>query len=133
MLISRETDYAYRIVLYLAQKELEHQNRTSMQVIAQDMEIPSRFAANILHKLIKAGIIQSFRGNCGGYALARPAKDITFLEVLEAAHGPLYINLCMKDAHLCNRNAAPHCIVHEKLSGLQQSLREQLSSLTFGD
>jgi Rrf2 family protein len=52
--------------------------------IAARQGIPSRFLANILPHLCRAGIVGSRRGGEGGYWLARPASEITLAEIVRA-------------------------------------------------
>lgn len=70
MRLNQATDYAFRAVLYLAQ--LPPGEVVEAQVIARHEGIPMRFLLKILRLLTKAGIIYSYRGVGGGYALARP-------------------------------------------------------------
>ena len=65
MLITRETDYALRILRALLDGELH----TAGQ-IAQDQLLPQSFAYKIMKKLEKAGMVQMIRGTAGGCRLA---------------------------------------------------------------
>jgi Rrf2 family protein len=51
----------------------------------------------VLEKLRKANILRSKRGPGGGFTLARPAKDITILEIIEAVDGPMVSDLKLSD------------------------------------
>ena len=44
---------------------------------------------NVMGDLAKAGIFRGKRGVGGGFALARPAKEIPMLEIIETVEGPL--------------------------------------------
>jgi Rrf2 family protein len=48
-----------------------------------------RFLLRLLNLMEKAGILRTKRGRFGGYMLARPARSITLLEVVEAVDGPV--------------------------------------------
>jgi hypothetical protein len=50
---------------------------------------PVQFLLKVLKPLADAGVLDSLTGRHGGFCLARPAKDITLLEVLEAVEGRL--------------------------------------------
>ena len=50
--------------------------------------MPERFLLQILRNLVTHGILRSTRGVDGGYALVRPADQISLLEVIEAIEGP---------------------------------------------
>lgn len=62
--------------------------------IAQRMDVPQDFLAKILKKLVSEKLAASMRGSHGGYALGRPAAEISFLDVIEAVEGPVKVNLC---------------------------------------
>jgi Rrf2 family protein len=57
--------------------------------IAQARGIPERFLLKVLKQLATAGVLLSHRGPNGGYRLARPATQITLLEIVEAVDGPI--------------------------------------------
>jgi Rrf2 family protein len=47
------------------------------------------YLVKALEPLASAGVLRSVKGPNGGYGLARPARDITLLEVVEAVEGPV--------------------------------------------
>jgi len=47
------------------------------------------YLLKLVTKLVKAGVLRSLKGPTGGYRLARPARQITLLEVVEAVAGPV--------------------------------------------
>jgi Rrf2 family protein len=55
--------------------------------------MPERFLLEILHDLVKRGILRSTRGGGGGFALARSPDEISLLDVIEAVDGPLATGL----------------------------------------
>jgi len=57
--------------------------------IAQARGIPERFLLKVLKPLVSAQILLSIKGPNGGYRLARPAGDVSMLEVVEAVDGPI--------------------------------------------
>jgi Rrf2 family protein len=57
--------------------------------IAKARGIPERFLLKVLKPLVSAQILLSIKGPNGGYRLARPASDVTMLEVIEAVDGPI--------------------------------------------
>lgn len=97
--ISRKIDYALRAAIKLA--ELPEGKVMSFREIARIEQIPEEFLAKILRTMVSSGLIRSVRGPKGGYLLARPSQDITFLDVIEAAEGPVVINMCLQDENVC--------------------------------
>lgn len=57
--------------------------------LARRREIPVQFLEQLFATLRRAGILRSQRGVKGGYSLARPADEISVLELVELLDGPL--------------------------------------------
>jgi Rrf2 family protein len=95
MKLSRTVSYAVRATLQLAQ--LEAQGPVPCSRLAAEGKMPERFLLQILRNLVTHGILRSTRGVDGGYALVRPADQISLLEVIEAIEGPYDASLEMGD------------------------------------
>lgn len=102
--ISRRVEYALRATVFLAQ--LPPGVVISFREVAEREEIPKEFLAKILRSLAEAHIVRAERGTTGGFSLARPADQITFLEVLEATEGPVALNNCCPSGSGCTRLSA---------------------------
>jgi Rrf2 family protein len=87
MKLTNASTYALRALGSLAR----HKNGapTPSHETAREEGIPERFLLKIFKPLVAARILRSVKGPNGGYSLARPAKDITLLEVVEAVDGPV--------------------------------------------
>jgi Rrf2 family protein len=57
--------------------------------LARRRNIPVQFLEQLFATLRRAGILRSQRGVKGGYSFARPASEVTVLEVVELLDGPL--------------------------------------------
>jgi Rrf2 family transcriptional regulator, cysteine metabolism repressor len=86
MKLSRTVSYAVRATLQLAQSDTE--GPVPCSKLAAEGKMPERFLLQILRNLVTHGILRSTRGVDGGYALVRPADQISLLEVIEAIEGP---------------------------------------------
>jgi Rrf2 family protein len=85
MRTTAKADYAVRAAVELAAAgEL-----LTAEQVAQAQSIPVNFLENILRDLRRAGIVESRRGQAGGYVLARPADEISVADVIRAVEGPL--------------------------------------------
>jgi Rrf2 family protein len=131
MQLTQATDYAFRAVQHLASEE--HGNVVAAPVIAESEEIPLRFLLKIMRSLIGAGIIKSYRGVDGGFALAKPAGQITLLEVVEAIEGPVRISRCLMQPEYCTKNYTKICPVHHVLGDVQLLVTQKLGRVTFAD
>ena len=85
MRTTAKADYAVRAAVELAAAG-EH---VTAEHIAQAQGIPVNFLENILRDLRRGGIVDSRRGQQGGYTLARPAAEISVADVIRAVEGPL--------------------------------------------
>jgi Rrf2 family protein len=99
--ISRKIDYGLRAMIYLS--SIAQESVVPFREIARQMDVPEDFLAKILKTLVDHGIVRSTRGPHGGYKLARPAQSINVLEVIEAAEGPVAVNVCLDDDDACAR------------------------------
>src|SRR5688500_6281124 len=93
MKLSRTVAYAVRATLQLAQ--LQTTGPVPCSRLATEGKMPERFLLQILRNLVTHGILRSTRGVEGGYALLRPAEEISLLEVIEAIEGPYRTTLEM--------------------------------------
>ncbi len=124
MLITRECDYAVRVV-----RALNGENRLSVNEICEREEITAPFAYKILKKLQKADIVTGFRGVHGGYAMNKKASEISLLDIYLAIDPDMFIIECLDPQKPCARNGAKgrDCLVHKHLCDIQQELCRMLS------
>jgi len=117
-----KADYAVRAAVELAAVG----GLVNAEQIAQAQDIPLNFLENILRDLRRAGIVESRRGQAGGYALARPAEQISVADVIRAVEGPL--------ANV--RGRAPETLAYpgaaEKLRDVWVALRANIRAVLEG-
>ena len=127
MQITRQADYAIRAVRYLAKQGPNQRAATS--TVAQEMKIPPSFLAKIISQLSIAGLLHTSRGARGGVTLARDAKEISLLDVVEAIDGPILLNECVGDPADCE--FSDDCLVHPIWVEAQESLVKRLRETRF--
>jgi len=127
MLVTRETDYAVRCVLYLAESDDQIANVTE---VSRKMHIPKTFLAKIFQKLSRAGIVESIRGMNGGFRLSKRPSAISLLDVMHAIQGPLGINVCAVNSKKCSRSST--CSVHPVWVELRKEVDRRLQEQTIG-
>lgn len=126
MEISRRADYAIRIVLALASSDGEP---LSVRLVADEQDVPHAFARSIQHELVLAGLVTSKRGAHGGMVLARPADELTLLDVVEGVQGPISVSVCAREENWCPRDS--YCQVHRVWKNADNLLRGYLGSITI--
>ena len=127
MQITRQADYALRAVIYLSR--LEENERAATSLIADDQKIPSSFLAKIISQLSIAGLIHTSRGARGGVSLAKPADEISVLDVIEAIDGPIFLNECTGNSTSCP--FLDSCPLRDVWREARTDLVDKLSSATF--
>jgi Rrf2 family protein len=85
--ITSKSPYAVRALAELARSG--GSGPVPIGEIARRRDIPVQFLEGLFATLRRAGILQSQRGVKGGYSFARPAEELTVLEVVEALEGRL--------------------------------------------
>ena len=126
MLFSNETDYAIRIVACLAERD----GKTDAGSIAEITGVTPQFTLKILRKLMSAGLVCSFKGAQGGYALARKPQEITLLEVVETINGQITVSRCQHDPSGCTHPQGV-CRYRNVFADASSYMRDKFASVTF--
>jgi len=125
--ISRQTDYAARLVLHLAC--LEPGTRVSIAEISKTRLLPAPFTRRIVGDLVREGILHTVRGTGGGISLARPASRISLLDILNAVEGGVMLNACMEGGKPCVFSQG--CLVQQAWGDATDLLQRHLATVTF--
>ncbi|MBT3323421.1 MAG: Rrf2 family transcriptional regulator [Anaerolineae bacterium] len=125
--INRQTDYAVRVILALAEEKMG--TRISTKEIGAAMLIPQNFLPRIVAKLAQFEIITTFAGRDGGLELSRIPEKITLRDVVEAFEGPLMLSECIPGDNFCPFEVA--CSVRPRWTRLQEVILEELASTNF--
>ena len=124
MLITRETDYALRILRALFDGE-----KMSVAQISEQESIPSQFAYKILKKLSRAGMVEILRGVNGGYRMSPESDQSTILDVIRVVEGePLLLDCLEPDAQFAACRRVTDCRLQREFSRVQQILLKELAA-----
>ena len=88
MKFSSTEEYGLRCMLQMARRG--EKGTTTILELSQKENLTPAYVAKIMGILRKTGLVQSLRGQSGGYRLSRPPADINVNEVLEALGGKLF-------------------------------------------
>ena len=130
MLYSKSTEYALQAMIYLA--ENEGQGLAMVSIIADTYDIPKHFLAKLVQTLTRHHLIKSYRGRNGGVKLARPAENITMLQVVNAIEGmPPEHEMCVIGLDVCSEEVA--CPLHNQWQHIKTLVKESLHHKTLGE
>lgn len=130
MKISTKGRYALRIMIDLA----EHDDGSYIRLkeISERQAITLKYLEQIMPLLTKTGYVRSYRGNNGGYQLARKPEEYTVGEILRTTEGSLAPIQCLED----NPNRCPRsetCATLPFWEGLWNVINEYVDSVTLAD
>ena len=130
MRITLESDYALRIVSALAEENMVVDAKT----LSEKTSVTIRFTLKILHKLVTAGIVNSYKGVKGGYKLALDPREITLKNIIELIDGPIFIARCLEGGEGCSLNPdKSSCAFHHIFDTISLDVSRKLNKITIHD
>jgi Rrf2 family iron-sulfur cluster assembly transcriptional regulator len=126
--LTKRGDYAVRAAISLARHHGSDGYR-KIREVAEEMVLPPRYTAQILALLAKAGLAEARAGRRGGYRLSRSPADVSLLEVVESAEGPLQPQRCTLRGGPCRWEEA--CPVHFAWAQASEAIRASLASASL--
>lgn len=127
MKISTRGRYALRVMIDLAINGKE--NYISLKDIANRQEISMKYLEQIVSILSKAGLVDTLRGNNGGYKLNRKLSEYIVGDILRVAEGDLTPVYCVHEE--CSRKK--NCKTYSFWKGLDQVISDYVDSKTLED
>jgi len=97
--------------------------------ISKQWDIPENYLRKIIPLLSKAGLIYSHRGSSGGIVLAQPADKVTFLDVIVAVEGKIFLSKCLINTDMCDKS--PWCAANVVWAEAQEKMEKVLGSWTL--
>lgn len=127
MQLTRHTDYAFRVLIYLCSKKSEQLAKASE--IAEVFDVSLNHLSKVIHQLGKAGFITTLRGKYGGIRLARPPQDISLGAVVRAMEATLNPVNCNQPVCRLRTN----CRLKPILNRAMESFVSTLDEYTLAD
>ena len=127
MRLSHLADYA--VVLMTAAARRSAGARLSATELSTETGVPLPTAQKLMGQLAGAGLLSSSRGAAGGYALSRPATDISLADIVEAVEGPIAMTVCSEGRTDCALDA--HCRVKPHMGVVGNAVRGALGAVSL--
>ena len=123
------TDYALRLLMYVALKE---NGLATIAEVAERYDISRNHLMKVAHQLGIAGYLETVRGRSGGLRLARPAADINLGDVVRHTEQDMALVPCMRpvDAACAIR---PSCLLRRALGRATAAFMDVLDEFSLGD
>ncbi len=130
MRLTRECDYAFVVLVFLAGQE--RTRVVSCDEMASGLSMPFDFLAKILQKLSRGGLIGSKQGPHGGYHLAREPAEITFTDVFRAIDDPVRLVECA-ELESCHCPRLSICAIIDTMRALHEKITAGFDEATVAD
>ena len=127
MQLTKHTDYAFRVLIYLA--SLPEDGQSTVQEIAEKFDVSRNHIMKIVHKMAGAGLIHSTRGQHGGIRLGQPKDAINLRSVIELMEATLSPVNCTDP--MCR--IAKKCTLRTILFSAQRIFLEHIGQYTLAD
>ncbi|OBZ14150.1 Rrf2 family transcriptional regulator [Bacillus sp. FJAT-27264] len=142
MQFSKSTDYALHALVHLGHRE--RCNNVGIKELSGALGVSESYLSKIMSKLRQDGIVRAVPGVNGGYELARPADQITFLDVIQVIEGRQQLFECSNSSSqqhqlLAEEGAVQRdqkqpgkeCLVEKVMHGAEQQLHLYLREHTI--
>ena len=126
-MMTQTVEYALRAVTTLAYHEGKP---ATTQGVADATKVPVAYLAKILQELAKAGIIRTQRGVGGGVALAKPASELSILDVVNAVEPIRRYKTCPLGIQ---SHGSTLCPLHRRLDKALAELEDAFRGVTLAD
>ena len=129
--LTRKADYALVAMAELARRS---PSSLSAREVAERARVPLPMLTNILHRLLRHGLIRSTMGSKGGYQLAKAPADISLAEMIDATEGGFKLTPCCRGELGFNEQTCEleeTCPVKDPVRYVHQSLRWFLDQVTL--
>ena len=129
MKINRLTDYA---TLLMCEMVDDKDKIVSAKHLSEKTKIAEPTVVKLLKMLAKKGLITSYRGNLGGYKLAKESSAIKIFDIIIAIEGDISLTLCGMNSHnACDYNTG--CKVKHGWGKLNNLFMQALQDFTIQD
>jgi Rrf2 family protein len=125
--LTRQADYGLRLTLEVA---AHGEGLVRTAEVARRQQISYQFLRKVAQILVSKGFLMSERGVGGGLTLARPAEEITVLDLVRVFGSPS-LNRCTSDPPRCDRRAL--CAVYPVWAEAQNQVEQVLSGARLSD
>jgi Rrf2 family protein len=125
-LITRDTDYALRAICAIAKGKKEV---VSVSQLVRQLRMPRPFLRKLLQRLNKEGILTSYKGQGGGFMLARPARKIYLIDLINIFHGQFQLNECLFKKTNCPQTRT--CALRKRIGLIEQHVISELKKITI--
>jgi len=125
-LITRDTGYAVTALCFIA---VHKKKRISVSELTENLKIPTHFLRKIMQLLNKKQILRSYKGQRGGFVLARAPKKIFLVDLIEMFQGPIRLSECIFKKRICP--SIKTCKLKKRIDDIRDYVISELKNITL--
>ena len=131
MKLSKTSEYALRILIYMAKKPAD---LYTAKYLIEQLHVSDKYLRRLMTELSKAGFIKSTQGRDGGYTFAKPINEISLYDIIDSVESMDKLNDCVLGFNECSCTIP--CAMHDEWLVIRQKLNKifhetKLSDLDF--
>ena len=126
--ISKLTDYA---ILAMVELTANRDEVLSAQALAERCGLEAPTVSKVLKLLVRAGLVESFRGPSGGYRACSAPESVSIAAVIGAIEGPIAMTECSIHEGLCTVEAS--CSARENWQKVSRAVARALERVSLAD
>ncbi len=126
-MISQTAEYALRAIVFMAET---HDEAHTNQQIAAATKVPAGYLSKVLQGLTRSGLVVSWRGLGGGFALAKAPEEMTILEIVDAVDPLPRIHSCPLQIKEHGTNL---CALHRRLDEATAQVEKTFRETTVAE
>lgn len=131
MKLSAKGRYAVTAMVDLAR--VYDSRPVSLSDISLRQNLPLQFLEQLFSKLKKAGLVESVRGQKGGYVLSKTAESISVAAIVEAVQESVKTTACVPGSLSGCQGTSSRCLTHDLWASLEHQIQYYLSSISLLD
>lgn len=124
-LVTRNTDYALRALCYLS----KHEELVAVDELVKKLGVPRPFMRKILQQLNREGILESYKGQRGGFKLRLSPERIYMLDIMRIFQGNVGLNGCFLKKDICPNKG--RCVLRKRIHAIEDSVFKQLKTINI--
>ena len=126
--LSKKVEYGILAMQYMASHP---SNLFTAKSLSENLHLSYDFLAKTMQKLMRANLLDSQQGIKGGYFLAKPAKSIRLMDIIESLDSKPELVDCVSEDKDCDKKNS--CLLHDPIRLLQKKVEDVFLETSLHD
>lgn len=127
MQLNKTTDYAIRMIIYLAKEN----KMITTEELVEHICVTENYTRKILRKLAKGGIVNLKSGINGGVILKKTPCEISLYDIITIMEVTTKINRCLEKDKKCDLACEKTCPIRRFYIQLQETIEKEFGNMTI--